>query len=119
MGLCREMNAGIGRSQQFANEIPVADVAVHEIQAFSVQAVEVVEVARMGQRVQHSDANTVVVPHGPPDEVGADETGASCDYNVPPYAFLSCRLAISWDAVTLLFWHSMRLAQAARITTGS
>ncbi len=31
-----EVNAGIGRGQQFANEVPVADVAVHETQALPV-----------------------------------------------------------------------------------
>ena len=36
VGLRREMDAGVGRGQQFANEVPVADVAVHEIQAFPV-----------------------------------------------------------------------------------
>lgn len=36
----------------------------------------------MGQRVQHGDTNAIVVLHRPPDEVGADESGPSCDYNV-------------------------------------
>lgn len=29
----------------------------------------------MGQCVQHSDANAIVVLHGPSDEVGSDESG--------------------------------------------
>lgn len=36
MGLRREMDAGVGRGQQFANEVPVADIAAREIQAFPV-----------------------------------------------------------------------------------
>lgn len=35
----------------------------------------------MGQRVQHGDANAIVMLQGPSDEVGADEAGPSRNYN--------------------------------------
>lgn len=47
----------------------------------------------MSQRVQHGDADAAVVLHGPPDEVGADEAGPSCDHNVS-HVLLNHRVSI-------------------------
>lgn len=44
----------------------------------------------MSQRVQRGDANAIVVLHRPSDEVGSDESGPSCDYNISH--MLSCRV---------------------------
>ena len=58
----------------------VADVRLHEaVVRIALQALQVLQIARVGQKVHVDDADVVTVfPEHIMDIVGADETGASC-----------------------------------------
>jgi len=81
MALGCEMHDGAGPmlGQQAVEQRDVGDVAVHEdVARVALQAVQVVQIARVGELVESDDA-FVRLREPVEDEVGADEAGAAGD----------------------------------------
>ncbi len=74
-----------------AHRIRVGDVTTHELEARIVgDGLEILEVARVRELVEHDDARVIVFPHEEVYEVAADEAGAPRDQNSherPPSSF--------------------------------
>gem|GEM_PF-2459135 len=87
-------------AQQVFDPGLVADVTVHEAEVGVVpDRVEVVELARVGQGVQHHYAVIWVVFHPVVDKVAADEAGTAGDEEIAGgHAFILCSLSMerSW-----------------------
>ena len=58
-------------------QLRVADVAVHELDTVLGQARDVLDVARVGQRIQHGHVHVRVVVHHVMHEIRTDETAAT------------------------------------------
>ena len=78
MGLRREMHDGIRLLHKSVDEAPVAHVPLHELNLLAVQEVpQVLLVPRIRELVEDDDV--VPLPHRPPGEVRADESGSTGD----------------------------------------
>mgnify|MGYP007011748573 CR=1 FL=1 len=72
-----KVHDGIGPRHNLVQQRRVADVAVDEGHALLGDAGEVVQVAGIGERVQHDDVHVRLVVHHPVDEVASDEPGSA------------------------------------------
>ena len=79
VGLGGEVHDGVHAGDDLLQQRLVADVAVDEGHALLGDAGEVVQVAGIGERVQHDDVHVRLVVHHPVDEVASDEPGSAGD----------------------------------------
>src|ERR1700722_1977505 len=72
--------------EQRAHRGLVADIPLHEnIPRIPVQAREVVDIAGIGECIEHHHPPLTGVCQPVPHEIGSDEAGSSCYQNVPRF----------------------------------
>ena len=77
MRLGRVVHDGVMARNDLVEQLGVADVAVHELHTVAQNAPDVLQVARIRQRVQNRDMHVRMVVVHVMDEIRTDETTAT------------------------------------------
>ena len=71
------MHDGVVAGHDFIEQLRIADVAVDEIHAIRRDALQIIQLARVGQRIQHRHMGLGMVVYDVVDEIRTDEAGTA------------------------------------------